>query len=64
MPIFRSMVAAAVLLVGMMGPGNTKQPPENWISTWAAPPVARVDQPAQSLSAAGQGCPSSNDLRP
>lgn len=64
MPIFRSMVAAAVLLVGMMGPGNTKQPSENWISTWAAPPVARVDQPAQSLSAAGQGFPWVNDVPP
>jgi hypothetical protein len=34
MPISRSMVATAVSLVAMMGPGNTKQPSENWIPTW------------------------------
>ena len=28
--------------------------PERWIATWAAPQVARLDQPPQALSASAQ----------
>src|SRR4029453_3964366 len=35
---------------------------ERWIATWAAPAVARVDQPAQTLAAAALAFPWARDV--
>jgi lysophospholipase L1-like esterase len=66
----RCFVAAAALLLGACaspsGPpaadGGVTSSEERWISTWAAPAVARIDQPAQSLSAAALGFPWTRDV--
>jgi len=50
-------LTVAALLGGTTGLGHAASPPEHWISTWAAPAVARTDQPAQTLSSATQAYP-------
>ena len=62
MPVLRSLIAATVLLVGMPWVANADSPSERWVSTWAAPPVARVDQAAQTLSATAQAFPWARDV--
>ena len=66
----RCFVAAAALLLGACV--SSSGPPaaqvgaasssERWIATWAAPAVARVDQPAQTLSAAALANPWARDV--
>ena len=66
----RCFVAAAALLLGacttLPAPPATQSDvasaPERWIATWAAPAVARVDQPAQTLSAAALAYPWARDV--
>jgi lysophospholipase L1-like esterase len=56
----RTTAIAALLLAGSSGfIGAAAQ---TWISTWAAPAVARNDQPPMALSAAGQAYPWSKDV--
>ena len=62
MPVLPALIATSILLVGMPCLANADSPSERWVSTWAAPPVARVDQPAQTLSAAAQGFPWARDV--
>ena len=62
MPVLPALIAATILLVGMPCLANADSPPERWVSTWAAPPVARVDQPAQTLSATAQAFPWAKDV--
>lgn len=62
MPTFRHLVASAVLAVAMSSAGHTQPAPERWIPTWAAPDVARVDQPAQTLGPAALARPWANDV--
>ncbi|WP_198370527.1 SGNH/GDSL hydrolase family protein [Roseomonas rosulenta] len=59
---FRHLVASALIAssVSLFGPAASAQ--ERWIPTWAAPDVARVDQPAQTLSAAARAFPWVNDV--
>lgn len=61
---FRSLFAAIALLAVMPAPADAQPSAEPWISTWAAPPVARLDQPPGTLSAAAQGFPWTNDVPP
>jgi len=66
----RCFVVAAALLLGACA--SPSAPPasqagaasssERWIATWAAPAVARVDQPAQTLSAAALTYPWARDV--
>ena len=66
----RCFVAAAALLLGActtpLGPPaiqlGVASASEQWIATWAAPAVARVDQPAQTLSAAALAYPWARDV--
>lgn len=66
----RYFVAAFALLLGACttpsGPSATQSgvasASERWIATWAAPAVARVDQPAQTLSAAALAYPWARDV--
>ena len=66
----RYFLAAAALLLGACttpsGPPATQtgvaSASERWIATWAAPAVARVDQPAQTLSAAALAYPWARDV--
>ena len=66
----RCFVAATALLVGacasLSAPpateGGATAPAERWVTTWAAPAVARVDQPAQTLSAAALSFPWARDV--
>src|SRR4051812_10343938 len=66
----RLFAAAAALLLGACstpsGPSPTKpgeaSVSERWIATWAAPAVARSDQPAQTLSAAALAYPWARDV--
>ena len=62
MPVLRALVTAMILLVGIHSMAHAASPPERWVSTWAAPPVARVDQPVQTLSAAAQAFPWAKDM--
>ena len=55
-------LTVAALLGGTTGVGQTASPPEHWISTWAAPAVARTDQPAQTLSSAAQAYPWAQEI--
>lgn len=55
-------LTVAALFGGTTGVGQAASPPEHWISTWAAPPVARTDQPAQTLSSAAQAYPWAQDV--
>ena len=57
---FRAMGMAALLLAGSAG--LIEAAAQTWISTWAAPGVARTDQPAQALSAAAAAFPWSKDV--
>lgn len=61
MPVLRA-IAAAIMLLGTPWVAHADSPPGRWISTWAAPPVVRVDQPAQALSAAAQAFPWAKDV--
>lgn len=67
----RCFAAAAALLLGACagpsGPSGSSGAEASasaprWISTWAAPAVARGDQPAQTLSAAAQAYPWARDV--
>jgi lysophospholipase L1-like esterase len=66
----RVFVAAAALLLGACaspsGPPSAQagaaSPSQRWIATWAAPAVARLDQPAQTLSAAALAFPWARDV--
>ncbi|MGG5817531.1 SGNH/GDSL hydrolase family protein [Falsiroseomonas sp. HW251] len=58
----RLVVASAAIALALSSAGHAQTPPERWIPTWAAPDVARVDQPAQALTAAGQTFPWANDV--
>ena len=66
----RCFFAAAALLLSACttssGPPATQSglalAPERWIATWAAPAVARLDQPAQTLSAAALAYPWARDV--
>ena len=51
--------STAAILLGLM---ICQASAETWISTWAAPAYARVDQPAQTLSAAAQAFPWSREV--
>jgi lysophospholipase L1-like esterase len=62
MPVFRALVAVSALIIAMPGVANAASPPERWVSTWAAPPVARTDQPAQTLPATAQAFPWTRDV--
>jgi lysophospholipase L1-like esterase len=55
-------LTVAALLGGTTGVGQAASPPEHWISTWAAPAVARTDQPTQTLSPAAQSYPWAQDV--
>src|SRR5215813_8932221 len=55
-------LTVVALLGGTTGVGQAASPPEQWISTWAAPAVARTDQPAQTLSPAAQAYPWAQDV--
>jgi len=59
---FRHLVASALLACAMSSFGPAASAQERWIPTWAAPDVARVDQPAQSLAATAQAFPWANDV--
>jgi len=48
------VLSTVAILLGLM---ICQASAETWISTWAAPAYARVDQPAQTLSAAAQAFP-------
>ena len=61
MPVLRALTAS-LLLVGMPWVADAASPPERWVSTWAAPAVVRVDQPAQTLSSAAQAFPWAKDV--
>lgn len=66
----RLFVAAGALLLGACasssGPGAGASARavrgDPWVATWAAPVVARTDQPAQTLSAAAQALPWARDV--
>ncbi|WP_161993533.1 SGNH/GDSL hydrolase family protein [Muricoccus nepalensis] len=62
MPRFRHLVASAALAVAMSSTSWAQPAPERWIPTWAAPDVARVDQPAQTLGAAALAFPWASDV--
>src|SRR5215471_11286587 len=62
LPVFLVLTVAAFLLGGITGIGHTATLPEHWISTWAAPAVARTDQPTQTLSPAAQAYPWAQDV--
>ena len=53
-----ALIVAAMILGGV----SCNVAAQTWISTWAAPPYARVDQPAQTLSAAAQAFPWAKDV--
>jgi hypothetical protein len=58
----RHFVASALLALGISSAGHAQSPPERWVPTWAAPDVARVDQPAGTLAASAQAFPWINDV--
>jgi lysophospholipase L1-like esterase len=64
MRAFLLWLTAAILLASMPDAGNAQPQRERWIATWAAPPVARTDQPAQALAAAAQAFPWVRDVPP
>ena len=59
---FRTLVAATLMLAGTSAITQAASPAVPWIATWAAPAVARIDQPAQALSAAAQAFPWAKDV--
>jgi lysophospholipase L1-like esterase len=62
MPTFCRLVASAVLAAAMSSAGHAQSPPDRWIPTWAAPDVARIDQPEQTLAPAALAFPWANDI--
>lgn len=62
MPRFLRLAASAALAVGLSTAGLAQSAPERWIPTWAAPDVARTDQPAQTLGAAALAFPWANEV--
>jgi lysophospholipase L1-like esterase len=62
MPRLRHLVASALLAWAVSATGHAQSPPERWIPTWAAPDVARVDQPAQTLAPAALAFPWANEI--
>ncbi|MFO1080909.1 MAG: hypothetical protein U1E23_09820, partial [Reyranellaceae bacterium] len=64
MTTLRTLAGAALLLAaGSVFTGADAQAQtQAWISTWAAPATARLDQPAQTLSPAAQAFPWSTDV--
>ena len=59
---FRALAATTLMLAGWSGITQAASPPLPWISTWAAPAVARTDQPAQTLSSTAQAFPWSKEV--
>jgi len=59
---FRGLIAMTMILAGAPAIAEAATPPQNWISTWAAPAMARTDQPAQTLSATALAFPWSKDV--
>ena len=57
----RALRALSIVAMFIFG-GTSQAAPETWISTWAAPAFARVDQPAQTLSAMAQAFPWAQDV--
>ena len=53
-----ALTIAALIFLGI----TSQAVAETWISTWAAPPFARVDQPVQTLSALAQTFPWVRDV--
>ena len=62
MLMFRRFVVSSLLACAMSSFAPATSAQERWIPTWAAPDVARVDQPAQTLSTAAQAFPWVNDV--
>ncbi len=59
---FRCLIAMTMILAGAPAIAEAATPPQNWISTWAAPAMARTDQPTQTLSATALAFPWSKDV--
>ena len=59
-----TMILMAAVVGGVSGAGQAASSPERWIGTWAAPAAARVDQPAQALSAAALAYPWAQEVPP
>src|SRR3954468_23961607 len=57
MPILRALIAATILLVGMPWVANADSLPERWVSTWAAPPVARIANSTTATMACAPSTP-------
>lgn len=57
-----TLAAATILWAGAPGLSNAAPLAQSWISTWAAPAVARTDQPAQTLGSAAMAFPWSKDV--
>jgi len=58
MRVLKALTFAAMIIWGV----TSQAAAETWISTWAAPAFARVDQPAQTLSASAQAFPWAQDV--
>lgn len=58
MSVIKTLTVSAMLLWGVAAQAAN----EHWISTWAAPAFARVDQAAQTLSATALAFPWSKDV--
>lgn len=59
---FRHLVASALLSLAVSSAAHAQSPPDRWIPTWAAPDVARLDQPAGTLAPAALAFPWANDV--
>lgn len=60
MRVVKTLTISVMLLLGVASQAAS----DHWISTWAAPAFARVDQPAQTLSATAQAFPWAQDVPP
>ena len=58
MRVLKALTVTALMVWGV----TSQAAAETWISTWAAPAFARVDQPAQTLSASAQAFPWAQDV--
>lgn len=58
MRVLKALTVTALIIWGV----TSQAAAESWISTWAAPAFARVDQPAQTLSASAQAFPWAQDV--
>jgi len=58
MRTLQALTIAVLIFLGL----TSQAVAETWISTWAAPAFARVDQPAQTLSASAQSFPWARDV--